>query len=77
MSLDTFAAVQMLRKRLANYPGPRQGELWKLDRDLTHCTEREKEELKTYGLTVSDMMRYGFRRGEVHHVLFGYKFTAK
>ena len=32
-----------LTKRLATYPGAHPNETWKMDKDLTHCTAREKE----------------------------------
>ena len=65
--------VMDLKKRLINYPGAHAGEEWKNDTDLNHCTEREKEEIKKLGLTLADF--YGFTRGEIHHMLFGYKYA--
>ena len=68
--------VEFLKKRLANYPGPHDGEEWKLETDLTKCTPREKKEMGKLGVTVEMLMYAGLNRGEVHHILFGYKYSA-
>lgn len=60
-----------IEKRLKSYPGARQGESWKLETDLTKCTAREKAEMKKVGLSVD----CGLNRGQVAHVLFGYRHT--
>lgn len=62
-----------LKKRLSNYPGAHPGEEWKLETDLNKCTDKEKEAIKALGLTLDDFK--GFNRGEVAHMLFGYRFT--
>ena len=67
--------IEKLKERLKTYPGAHSGENWKLETDLTKCTEREKEELGRYGLVVEDLAALGFNRGEVAHMLFGYKHT--
>ena len=68
--------VEILMERLANYPGPHEGETWKLETDLTKCTPREKKEMERLGVTPEMLMDAGLNRGEVHHILFGYKHTA-
>lgn len=68
--------VEFLMKRLANYPGPHDGERWKLETDLTKCTPREKKEMENLGVTPEMLMAAGLNRGEVHHILFGYKYSA-
>ena len=62
-----------LKKRLSNYPGAHPGEKWKLETDLNKCTDKEKEAIKALGLTINDFK--GFNRGEVSHMLFGYRYT--
>lgn len=59
--------------RLENYPGPHPGEKWKLETDLHKCTDREKGEMEKEGLTVEELMVLGLNRGQVHHILFGWK----
>lgn len=65
--------ISELRKRLANYPGAHPGESWKLETDLSKCTNREKEAIRALGLTIDDFR--GFNRGEVAHMLFGWRFA--
>jgi len=61
-----------IRKRLENYHGPHlPKEQWKLETDLTKCTDREKAEMKKVGLSLD----CGLNRGEVAHVLFGWRHT--
>lgn len=72
-----YAKILALRLRLQNYPGPHEGESWKLEKDLHKCSEREKREMERYGVTVKQLMRAGFNRGEVHHMLFGYKHEGR
>ena len=67
--------IQKLARRLWSYSGPLSSEEWKYDEDLNHCTNREKEEMKKYGLTPTDFMNAGYNRGQVHHILFGYRFS--
>ena len=62
-----------LKSRLANYPGAHPGEKWKLETDLTKCSDKEKGAIKALGLTLDDFK--GFNRGEVSHMLFGYRYT--
>lgn len=71
------ASIKMLLERLENYPGAHPNEKWKLERDLTKCTQREKEEMKRYGLTTRDFIMAGLDRGQVAHILFGYKVKPK
>ena len=71
-----MSQIDMLKMRLANYPGAHEGEKWKLETDLTKCTPREKAALKKAGVTVREMMDAGFNRGEVAHMLFGYRYTG-
>lgn len=69
--------LSQLKKRLKNYPGAHAGETWKMDTDLTHCTEREKMEMKRQGVTLEQLQTEGFNRGEVSHMLFGYRHTKR
>jgi len=71
-----MSELERLKNRLQNYPGAHEGESWKRETDLTKCTPREKAALRQYGLTVEDMMQPGFNRGEVAHMLFGYRYAA-
>lgn len=64
-----------LTERLNNYPGPRQGEGWKNDKDLSHCTLKEKEAIAAMGYTIEDFERIGMTRGQLHHIAFGYRFS--
>lgn len=68
--------VEEAKERLVNYPGPHANEAWKLERDLNKCTKREKAEIKKLGLNIQDLMNAGLNRGEVAHILFGYRFTV-
>ena len=63
--------VSELEARLANYPGAHENEKWKLETDLTKCTPREKDEIEAMGLTLEDLKSHN--RGEVHHMLFGWR----
>jgi len=69
--------IAIPRSRLSTYPSAHPNENWKRETDLTKCTPKEKEALQRYGLTVEDMMDAGFNRGELAHVLFGYKHTGE
>ena len=69
------ATINELKSRLSNYPGAHPGEEWKLDTDLNNCTDREKAEIARLGFTVEDLVKEGFNRGEVQHMLFGYRYT--
>lgn len=60
-------------KRLDTYPGPHPNEKWKLETDLTKCTDKEKDEMRKYNLSPADFMDAGLNRGQVHHILYGYK----
>ena len=62
-----------LKSRLANYPGAHPWGGWKLETDLTKCTDKEKYAIKALGLTLDDFK--GFNRGEVSHMLFGYRYA--
>ena len=65
--------IDELKSRLETYPGPHPEENWKKETDLTKCTAREKQEILRVALDV--MMGLGLTRGEVHHMLFGYRFS--
>lgn len=65
--------INELKGRLANYPGPHRGEEWKLETDLSKCSPKEKDAIARLGLTLEDLA--GFNRGEVAHMLWGYKWT--
>ena len=67
--------MEELLKRLESYPGAHPGETWKLDEDLTHCTESEKDMINRLGLTIYDFMAKGLNRGQVHHILIGHRFA--
>lgn len=60
-----------IKQRLKNYPGAHPNEKWKLETDLTKCTDKEKAEMKKVGLSFN----CGLNRGEVAHVLFGWRHT--
>ena len=66
-----------LTKRLATYPGAHPNETWKMDKDLTHCTAREKEELRKLGITISMCEAFELDRGQVAHILVGYRYAGK
>ena len=68
--------MERLKERLANYPGPHKNETWKLDTDLTHCTDREIREMHRLGTNPGQMMAAGLNRGEVHHILFGWRYPS-
>ena len=67
--------VKELAARLKTYPGANKNEDWKLEADLNKCTAHEKAELAGYDITPADLMVLGMNRGEVHHILYGYKHT--
>ena len=69
--------MEELLKRLNNYPGAHKNERWKLETDLTRCTAKEKEAIKKLGYTIDDFMKAGLNRGEVAHILYGYKHTRR
>ncbi|MBR6875504.1 MAG: hypothetical protein IKN00_04355 [Bacteroidales bacterium] len=69
--------LKALKARLNTYPGAHTGEDWKKDTDLTHCTERERAEMARCGVTVEELEREGFDRGQVAHMLFGYRHTGR
>lgn len=66
----------LVLQRLKSYQGPHPNELWKLEGDLNKCTEREKQEMAKLGTSPEELMRFGLNRGEVAHVLFGYRHTG-
>lgn len=66
-----------LLKRLKTYPGAHENEKWKLETDLSKCTKREKEEISRLGYTIDDFTKEGLNRGEVAHILFGYRHTRR
>ena len=72
-----MSKIDELKKRLESYPGPHENEQWKKETDLNRCTRRERREMKRYGLTVGDFMKAGLNRGEVSHILFGYRFSPR
>lgn len=63
--------VSELKERLRDYPGAHEGESWKLEKDLTKCTDKEKQMMVFLGVTPEELMEAGLNRGEVHHILFG------
>lgn len=65
--------MKELLKRLETYPGAHENELWKLETDLNKCTDREKNEMQKLGYTVDDFANEGLNRGQVAHILFGYR----
>lgn len=67
--------LDTLLRRLATYPGAHKNEKWKLETDLSKCTDREKAALEHYGVTVRELMELGMNRGQVSHMLFGYRFS--
>lgn len=69
--------VDDLMLRLATYPGAHENETWKLEKDLSKCSDKEKERMAFYGLTYKDFEAAGLNRGEVAHILYGYKHTEK
>ena len=69
--------LRLLLGRLKNYPGAHENETWKLDKDLNHCTKREKEKIAECGLTIQELMDAGLNRGQVAHILFGYRHTKR
>ncbi len=60
--------------RLKTYPGPHPSEAWKNDQDLSHCTDTEKKKLAEYGITWEDLKPLNLTRGEIHHILFGFRY---
>ena len=72
-----MSKLDELKERLENYPGAHLNEKWKLETDLRKCTDREKAEIKKLGLTLEDLMAAGLNRGEVAHILFGYKYAGR
>lgn len=68
--------MEELLKRLDNYPGAHPGEKWKMDTDLSHCTLKERAAMKKLGVTVEQFAEAGLNRGQVSHILFGYKYTV-
>lgn len=63
--------VPELKARLTNYPGAHPNEKWKLETDLTKCTDNEKKAIEQLGLKLDDLK--GFNRGEVAHMLYGWR----
>ena len=63
--------VSELKERLRDYPGAHEDELWKLEKDLTKCTDKEKQMMACLEVTPEELMDAGLNRGEVHHILFG------
>lgn len=73
----TEQIFRTILKRLDSYPGAHENETWKLDKDLRHCTKREQEEIVKQGLTIEMLTDAGLNRGQVAHILFGYRHTGK
>lgn len=69
--------VTEIEERLKSYPGPHEHENWKLESDLNKCTPREKSEMAINGLSPEYLMSLGMNRGQVAHILFGYKHTRR
>ena len=66
--------VHELAERLRSYPGAHPNEVWKLEKDLNKCTDKKKQ-MTRLGSTVEDLILPGLNRGQVAHILFGYRFT--
>lgn len=71
------SVVYELKKRLVNYPGPLPGEEWKRDRNLNHCKPKTIAEMHRLGTNVEELMAAGLDRGQVHHMLFGYRYERR
>ena len=67
---------ELKKKRLGSYPGARPNEKWKQDTNLNHCTEKEKAGMRREGFTVAEAMAAGLDRGQIHHILYGYRFEG-
>ena len=70
---DEAMTMAELESRLATYPGAHPNEEWKNKTDLTLCSEKERAEIARLGLTMEDFR--GHTRGEIHHMLFGWRFA--
>lgn len=74
-------ALQILpdwvRERLSTYAGPHPNEKWKMDTDLSNCTDKEKNMMSALGLSVSLLQAAGLNRGDVAHVLYGYRYAVR
>lgn len=68
--------VEKLKERLVNYPGAHKGEAWKLETDLTKCTLNEMKKMQELGVTPGQLMAAGLNRGEVAHILYGFRFAS-
>lgn len=64
-----------LLPRLSTYPGAHPNEKWKCETDLHKCTDKEKAKIKEQGISVEVLMEAGLNRGEVAHILGGYKYA--
>ncbi len=73
----TPEAFRAILKRLDTYPGAHENEKWKMEKDLSRCTQREKEEINRMGMSIEMLESAGLNRGEVAHILFGYRHTDK
>ena len=67
--------LAILKSRLSNYRP--SDEPWKKETDLSKCTAIEKREMAKYGVTYGQLMELGLNRGEVAHILFGYRYTKE
>ena len=65
----------MLKQRLRTYPGAHENEEWKLEKDLEKCSAKEKEQMHRLGITPAQLMAEGLDRGQVAHILFGYRYA--
>lgn len=74
--MDNETLTDIITDRLKNYPGAHANENWKKDRNLNHCTWREREEMESLGVTPEQLADFGLNRGEVHHILFGYRYAT-
>ena len=71
--IDTMEDLLM---RLATYrqPAINKSQEWRLSTKLSEeCTPREQEEMRKYKVKPKHFERLGLNRGQVHHMLFGYK----
>ncbi len=68
---------ELVEQRLTSYPGAHPNEKWKLETDLTKCTPRETQEMHRLGTSPEQLMEMGLNRGQVAHVLFGYRHTPQ
>ena len=77
MAMKTCLTYSNVQALLANYPGAHPNEKWKLETDLTKCTPRETREMQRLGTSPEQLMEIGLNRGQVAHILWGYKHSPR